>query len=117
MSASRERGSVSEITCPSASVLNCCAKAMVSWLVPLLDSASSAEPARTMPRSPCSASTGCTKAAWVPVLESVAAAFCATRPLLPRPVTMRMESSPAISATASARRSSSRSTVAAMAAA
>ena len=115
--AKRESGSVTEITWPSATALNWRANSMVSALPPLFDSASIAEPWRTMPKSPCSASTGCTNAACVPVLESVAAAFCAIRPLLPKPVTMSMESRPAINRTAFAKRSSSNCRVAAMAAA
>ena len=63
MPASREPGSVIDTTLPPATALNWRVKAMVLALPPLFERASIAEPGRTMPRSPCSASTGWTNAA------------------------------------------------------
>ena len=59
-----------------------------SWLSPLLEIRIATSSAPTIPRSPCTLSTGCRNMAGVPVDVNVAAIFRPTRPDLPTPAMM-----------------------------
>src|SRR5450755_3629061 len=61
--------------------------ARISSVSPDADKASTTSPRTTIPKSPCSASTGCRYSAGVPVELNVAAILRAINPLLPIPVT------------------------------
>ncbi len=67
---------------------------------PIADSASTTSPRTTIPKSPCSASTGCRYSAGVPVELSVAAILRAISPLFPIPVTTTRPAQPNINSTA-----------------
>ena len=59
----------------------------ISSVSPLADNATTTSPFTTMPRSPCTASTGCRYSAGVPIELNVAAILRAMMPLFPMPVT------------------------------
>lgn len=83
-----------------------------STVAPLFDINIVGSPGSYTPRSPCTASQACRKTAGVPVLESVAAIFCATSPDLPKPHTNNLPLCDSIAFTAFAKFASSLSTVA-----
>src|SRR5882762_336255 len=82
-----------EIKSPVKLIRGTCRRLMVassrriSSVSPLADRASTTSPRTTMPRSPCTASTGCMNRAGVPIELRVAAILRAMMPLLPMPVT------------------------------
>ena len=80
-----------------------------SSVSPLCDRAITTSSRWIMPRSPCTASAGCTKYAGEPVLDSVAAILRQTMPDLPMPVRITRPRQSRTSATAVVNRSSSRS--------
>ena len=59
-----------------------------STVEPLFEISKVGSPASYIPKSPCTASQACMKTAGVPVLESVAAIYCPTKPDLPTPQTI-----------------------------
>ena len=86
--------------------LECAIKSANSGVSPELDKASTASPARIIPKSPCDASAGCTKSAGVPVEAMVAAIFRATWPDFPMPETTTRPVTPASKPTARTKPSS-----------
>ena len=72
----------------------------ISSVSPLADSASTTSPRTTIPRSPCTASTGCINNAGVPIELRVAATLRAIIPLLPMPVTTTRPRQASIKSTA-----------------
>src|SRR5580704_987412 len=86
-------GSPAQIASPVMLISGTCSRLIVassrriSSVSPLADSASTTSPRTTIPRSPCTASTGCMNNAGVPIELSVAAILRAMIPLLPMPVT------------------------------
>ena len=57
----------------------------ISSVDPLLEITIVGSPASKIPRSPCKASTACKKTAFLPILQKVAAIFCAISPDFPNP--------------------------------
>src|SRR5215472_13176624 len=85
--------SSAQIKSPVMLINGTCSRLMVassrriSSVSPLADKTTTTSPRTTIPRSPCTASTGCMKSAGVPIELNVAAILRAMIPLLPIPVT------------------------------